>query len=957
MDSTDIDATNTETVGDGEASLPGSDAPSPSDETPEVLRERYALGAVLGRGGLGVVLSAHDRQLERRVAIKLIRATAHTGAERSRAADRMLLEAKALAQLSHENVVSVFDVGSYALSHGDRGVFVVMELLEGPTLSQWLRRSPSVAEILRVFRLAGEGLAAAHRRGLVHRDFKPANVVLDARGIPKVVDFGLALTAQRGWETIGGSDDSDISSSGMMLAQRVTQTGIVLGTPRYMAPEQHVGESIGPAADQYAFCVSLWEALRGAPVFDDETFDGLAKAKLRRHWSPVAEDRTPAALVPVLQRGLSPDPAARWPDMPALLAALQPRSARRRPLALLGGLAVAGGLATAWGAGARGGCDAPPGPFTVEVRRALEQRLGTIASAEELRVIEARASQRATAIADGFVRACEAHREQTIDAAMLDRRVACLRRASGDLEGALAIVTDAETLTPAQALDTIVGLRPVPDCDDDARLAQALPPPSDPAVAAEVERLRGEMSRVESLATMGRTEAARERHEQALAQAEALGHRPLVIELLVQQGHRELLAGRYEPAQGVLERALMEAQELGHDAIAAEAAAALVFVVGIGQSRHDEGRRLAETAAALVRRAGDPPLTLARLHGAIGAIETAEHRYPEAIGEYERAISILTAASHTDPRELTVLLGGLAIALQLQGDLEAAAEKQREVLAIRDEILVSTHPSIGQAALNLANTLSKQQKWEEAEALYLRAIEIFDLEDEPSPKLAYPLLGLGVVHKKQGHYDEAAALYERAAAVAEAAYGPTHGLVSQSLMNLANVEKRRGKLERARELGRAAVRAVEGRVGDEHPELASTLVDLADIEALQGDVESARRDYERAVAILEAGGHVDRDLAAALIGLGNLQREAGELHDARASLSRAREILATREHLDLPYALLALGKVERRAGRSHEAEALLREALTGFDSVPDAQGAADEARGELAELSREHEAR
>ena len=192
------------------------------------------------------------------MAIKLIRASSYSGPERSRAADRMLLEAKALAQLSHEHVVAVFDVGSYALRHGDRGVFVVMELLEGPSLSQWLRTSPSVAEILRVFRLAGEGLAAAHRRGLVHRDFKPANVVLDARGLPKVVDFGLALTAQRGWETIGGSDDSDSSSSGMMLGARVTQTGIVLGTPRYMAPEQHAGEAIGPAADQYAFCVSLW---------------------------------------------------------------------------------------------------------------------------------------------------------------------------------------------------------------------------------------------------------------------------------------------------------------------------------------------------------------------------------------------------------------------------------------------------------------------------------------------------------------------------------------------------------------------------------------------------------------------------------------------------------------------------------------------------------------------------
>ncbi|MCX4241348.1 serine/threonine-protein kinase [Paraliomyxa miuraensis] len=957
MVTTDSDDAMTVPVGDGEASLPGDDAASLHEQTPEVLRERYALGEVLGRGGLGVVIAALDRQLKRRVAIKLIRAAAYVADERSRAADRMLLEARALAQLSHENVVSVFDVGSYALGDGERGVFVVMELLEGPSLSQWLGTTPPVSEILRVFRLAGEGLAAAHRRGLVHRDFKPANVVLDARGIPKVVDFGLALIAQPGWESLRGTDPSGSASSSsavMMVAPRVTQTGIVLGTPRYMAPEQHAGESIGPAADQYAFCASLWEALRGEPVFGSNTFDGLARSKLRRQWAPATEDRTPAGLVPVLQRGLSPEPAERWPDMPALLVALRSRrSARSRALALLGGLAAVGGLAVAWGMGDRSGCDAPQGPLTTEVRTALERRLSTSASAQELALIEARASQRATDIVDGFVRACEAHRDGTLDATGLDRRVACLRRSSDALEGALAIITESETLTPDKAFDTIAGLGPVADCDDDGRLAQQLPPPSDPEVAAAVDELRGEMSRVESLDDMGRTQEAAERHAQALARAEGLGYRPLVVELIVQGANRALADGRFEPAKELLERALMEAQELGHDAIAAQAASALVFVVGNGLSRHDEGLRLAETALALVHRAGDPPRTLARLHGAIGGIEANKRNYAEGIRQYERAIEILGAGTEPDPGELTVLLGGLAITLQHKGDLEAAAEKQRQVLAIREEMLVPTHPAIGVAALNLGNTLTKQQKWEEAEALLLRAIESFERPSQPTIKLAYPLVSLGVVYKKQGRYDEAAALYERAIEVVEQVHGPNHSLVGQCLINLANVEKRRGNLERARELGRAAVRSVEGRMGDESPELASPLIDLADIEVQLGALDVARRDYARAIAILEAGGHADRELAAALTGLGNLQRDAGELDEARVGLSRAREILGEREHIDLPHTLLALGKLERRAGRPEEAEALLREALGGLERLPDAKGAADEARLQLAQLERE----
>ncbi|HWB76325.1 MAG TPA: serine/threonine-protein kinase, partial [Nannocystaceae bacterium] len=301
---------------------------------------RYRLFEVVGAGGGGVVVRAEDPQLGREVAIKLVYEKARGDDD---AARRLLREARALARLSHPDIVTIYDVGRV---DGDRdtalerlvgasvdgSVYLVMQWCDGGDLSQWLGKGErSWIEIVDAFVAAARGLAAAHAAGLLHRDFKPANVLLDRAGRPRVADFGLGRVEQS-WT--GGDHDA--------LLDARTRTDMVVGTPMYMSPEQHLGDAIDARSDQYSFCFALREALFGSISFASLT--DLVRAKI--YGLPPVEARgVPRSIARVIARGLARDPARRWPSMTALLAALARarRPPRRGPLVLvLGGVALLG---------------------------------------------------------------------------------------------------------------------------------------------------------------------------------------------------------------------------------------------------------------------------------------------------------------------------------------------------------------------------------------------------------------------------------------------------------------------------------------------------------------------------------------------------------------------------------------------------------------------------------------
>jgi serine/threonine-protein kinase len=244
---------------------------------PEPVRlGRFEVSSRLGAGGLGAVYAAHDPSLDRKVALKLLHGDAR---------DDLLGEARAMARLSHPNVVTVFEVGTH-----DGQAFIAMELVDGWTLRSWIaHQQPRPGAVLDALVAAGRGLAAAHAAGLVHRDFKPENVLVGRDGRVRVSDFGLATTSH---------------------------AATTAGTTCYMPPEQQVGHEVTAKSDQYAFCVTAWEALSGARP-NEET----------RALPDVAG--LPRATWHTLRRGLGREPGERWPSMDGLLDQLT-RSTRRR---------------------------------------------------------------------------------------------------------------------------------------------------------------------------------------------------------------------------------------------------------------------------------------------------------------------------------------------------------------------------------------------------------------------------------------------------------------------------------------------------------------------------------------------------------------------------------------------------------------------------------------------------
>ena len=297
---------------------------SQSQSLPNVRLGRYRVLGVLGHGGIGKVYEAEDPELGRRVAIKVLRDDRREGAS-------LLAEAQALAKLVHPNVISVYDVGP-----AEDDVFVVMQLVDGVSIDRWARDSRATAKaIVAAYRQAGLGLAAAHAAGLVHCDFKPANVLVDGDGGVRVGDFGLARAAGDG--------------------------GRIAGTPAYMAPEQFDGEATA-ASDQFSFCVALWEALAGERPFADVPLDSNAEVAAARELRPLRLREVPARIVRALERGLAADPAARFPSMRALLDALAPPSRRWIAVAIASATVAAAAITVVAVRGGEAPREAPRAP-------------------------------------------------------------------------------------------------------------------------------------------------------------------------------------------------------------------------------------------------------------------------------------------------------------------------------------------------------------------------------------------------------------------------------------------------------------------------------------------------------------------------------------------------------------------------------------------------------------------
>jgi tetratricopeptide (TPR) repeat protein/predicted Ser/Thr protein kinase len=665
---------------------------------------RYLIRGRVGVGGMGVVYAADDAALGRRVAIKLL----HGAGSEGQARGRILREAQALARLSHPNVVQIYEVGEVG-----RQVFVAMEFVEGLTLAQWQIQQPRRwRELLDVYVQAGRGLAAAHAVGLVHRDFKPENVLVGADERVRVLDFGLARTD-------GEGAPAELRPTGDALLQPITTTGAMLGTALYMSPEQWRASPADPRSDQFSFCVALHAALFGVHPFAGATVQEL-RTRVLAGVVVTPPGRVPGRLRRALLRGLRVDPAQRFPDMPALLAELE-RVRRGRPLAWLG----LGVLALGIGAALGGRWSAPEEPADVcdssaaqaravwgPARRAAVRRAFLATERADAGVLWSQVAEQLDGYVDEWARghAAACHEAMAGEGPRRPRAdlsegpyltMACLDRSLGELRGLTdAFIADADAVI-GNAVKAAYKLRPLEECRARPVLALLTTPPADPATAVQVQALAGKLDEISALLKAGDTGRGVPLAREAAVQARALGHDHTTAEALVLLGSLESLAGEYAAAERSLFEAALLAERGDNRAALARARTELVFVIGYGQRRFDEALQWGELADNTMHQLGRGGALEVRLRSARGLVLRARGDLPAARGELLAALSLAESTLGPDNPGVATALGNLAAVQAAAGERAAAIAALTRALKIRERALGVDHPDTRRAAEEL----------------------------------------------------------------------------------------------------------------------------------------------------------------------------------------------------------------------------------------------------------------
>jgi tRNA A-37 threonylcarbamoyl transferase component Bud32/predicted negative regulator of RcsB-dependent stress response len=491
------------------------------------------------------VWAAHDPDLDREIAIKVLRHVNASDALRK----RLLREARAMARLKHPNVLTVYEVGS----SGDVD-FIAMELVDGVSLDRWLLHDPPADDLWRALLAAGRGLAAAHAAGLVHRDFKPHNVLRSRDGRVLVTDFGLARglgddSAEPVKEVMAIALDTTLeartpSRTDSVLDSPLTQTGVMIGTPAYMAPEQFHGAAPDPRTDQFAYCISAWQALTGSRPFNGDSLEELRDAAMRGVDGVVANLSKPVRAV--LARGLARDPAARWPDMDALLDALERASKPRRRLwPLVAALVV---IAVAVNIYVFTREDEKPAPATcAPASEAFAEAWGDGARAELAKTLQEPALTRVADAFDQFRAKWTASYQDacnTPPSKRTDARLACLRSMRDQTVVMRLVVQQAKQL---DGIDVHGALPSLAACNMPNPIAQ-------PEFPTDQRRqaVLGVLARTMTLRGVDDVDAA---VQQLVTDAKASGWTPLESMVQVIGGNALLARGEYAKARALFRTA------------------------------------------------------------------------------------------------------------------------------------------------------------------------------------------------------------------------------------------------------------------------------------------------------------------------------------------------------------------------------------------------------------------
>ncbi len=804
-------------------------------DTQPAVDGRYRLGDLLGCGGLGRVYKAYDTKLRRHVAIKFLRGT-QDEPEATRTLER---EAQVLAQLQHPNIVAVHDVG-----RADDDLFLTMELIDGVSMDRWLSDRPRPAqELVSVMRQAAEGLAAAHAAGLVHRDFKPANVMVDRTGRVRVVDFGLAR------EVMWTADDA--APSGDIVGVLNTKAA---GTPPYMAPEQFDGQ-VSAASDQFAFCTSLYEGVcgrrpwrgvdRGVGDREDATRVDTA---LRKHG-------VNARLRAVILRGVQLEPSRRYADMRELLRALAPRRARWPWVAaglLLGGGAAATIVAMQPDDPCVGRGVAASSVWSQGDAPTLRQKFNTPALADEVTErLDTYVAEWNTLDAES----CEAEARGELSAAMSALQARCLKRVSARVEAALASI-EAGAYDETRIVRAVRSAASLASCTSgDALLVGVTEEGYDVEAGEQIQRALDVAFVYAALGDHARWLSELETlHTSIEERGAAL---PDELWLVQHLGGALVQAGRYEEAKDVLMPALLEAKRHPSWVLQTSMLQVQLARAALRDVRLDEADLLISVA--------EPALSTldAKQHIVVALGVHAEVAL--AKGEPDRALALLGRADDIDGNAGP------------EADAWAGVDTTRAA-----RVLVRCN-----AKLDLNENVVAEVACRDG----LHRLE--QLGSVDVPLRASGLNNLGVALRRQGRFDEAVPELERAAADKESVQD-TEG-AAKTWVNLGNALEGRGRHGEALVAYGKAARLLGDRQGAAS---LSMRFNRAVSHAVAGAWQDAAADYEVALELSSKVSAAEVSRYDVEVGLGVALAKLGDNARARAILEAALE--REDEHSD-PY--------------------------------------------------------
>ena len=853
--------TEEDTLGDKLPGVPGKDL----SEGTHV--HRYIILGLIGKGGMGAVYKAYDPELDRNIALKMLTVSPQEGETASLPQARLMREAQALAKLNHPNVVFVFDVGTY-----EEGVYIAMEYVEGRTFRDWLKQDkPKPKEIIEVLLAAGRGLQAAHLEGIVHRDFKPENLIVGDNGQVKVLDFGLARA--QGFEnlTIDQSRprsiiDSQSGSGEQLLSQSLTQVGSLIGTMAYMAPEHFRFQELDEKTDQFSYCITLFEALYGR-----RPFEGKTKAELEKNVThgrmqiPVGND-VPDWIKNIALRGLSVAKNDRFPTMDQLLEelAVDPVALRqqRQKKQLMAGAIVAIALLPflVWylfvfeSSLCSNAQEKLSGVWNIFTRGAVEKSFlkTEVAYAEDtltrvLRLLDVYSSR----WKQSYQEACEATHvsgEQSFD--MLDLRMGCLRNCLREFSAMTEVFADADKTVVGRAVQAASAISDLSECSNLELLrAKTKITFMDEKTKQKSQVIKNRLIKVEAVRKSGQYKKALTSGKQILEEAHKTKQPQLIAAVNLMVGRALVDLGRLDEASAALENAYYDADGSGDDLKALRAANQLIYSVGYRQADHKTGQRWYRSAVTKRQRLRldlNHPDVANSFHN-LGNLHLSQGQYDNALTAFQQALSIRENVLFPNHPDLASSYNCLGIVYRNQGILDDAQQAYAKTLEIHIKALGPQHPKVGATHNNIGLLSYDQGKLKQSFQAYQQAIEIFRKSlGAEHPYLAISLYNIGELYIFQKKFDDALRVLQRARAILEKNKDSKLVIVMQYL---GATYLRQGQYTKARDYYQESLENVENSLGKDHPIVVDSLVGMGEIAWLQGRQAESQKILERLIQI------------------------------------------------------------------------------------------------------------